>query len=71
MMDAPIVEEIRRIRDEHAAKFGYDIEAIVRDLQEQERASGDELFEFSPKACAPLPHIGETPQVDSNVGTVN
>ena len=33
----PIVEEIRRIRREHAAKFDFDIERIMRDAQQRER----------------------------------
>ncbi len=36
----PIVEEVRRIRDAHAARFGYDLEAIFRDIKEQERKGG-------------------------------
>jgi hypothetical protein len=39
----PIVEEIRQIRREHAARFGYDIDAIFEDLrrgQEEERKKG-------------------------------
>ena len=35
-----IVEEVRRIRQAHAARFNYDLKAIVQDLKEQERASG-------------------------------
>lgn len=33
----PIVEEVRRIRDEYAARFDYDLDAIYRDLKERER----------------------------------
>ena len=36
----PIVDEVRRIRDAHAAKFNYDPEAIFRDIKEQEKRSG-------------------------------
>jgi hypothetical protein len=39
-MNDPIVDEIRRIRDEHAAQFNYDLDAIFRDLKERERKSG-------------------------------
>ena len=35
-MQDPIVEEVRRIRDEHAAMFNYDLEAIVADLRRSE-----------------------------------
>ena len=37
MWTDPIVEEIRRIREAHAAKFNYDIDAIYNDIKEQER----------------------------------
>jgi hypothetical protein len=33
----PIVEEVRRIRDEYAARFNYDLDAIYRDLKEREQ----------------------------------
>ena len=33
----PIVDEIRSIREAHAKKFNYDLEAIVEDLKEYER----------------------------------
>ena len=40
MWKDPIVEEVRKIREKHAAKFKYDLDAICRDLKEQERKSG-------------------------------
>ena len=40
MWKDPIVEEVRKIREKHAAKFNYDLDAICRDLKEQERKSG-------------------------------
>ena len=39
-MTDPIVDEVRRARDAHAARFGYDLDAIFRDIKEQERTSG-------------------------------
>jgi hypothetical protein len=50
----PIVEEVRRVRDAHAARFGYDSEAIYKDLKEQERLSGREFVRFPPKRCQPV-----------------
>jgi hypothetical protein len=35
-----IVQEVRKEREAHAARFNYDLEAIWRDLKEQERQSG-------------------------------
>jgi len=39
-MNDPIVDEIRRIRDAHAARFGYDLQANFLDIKEQEKKSG-------------------------------
>ena len=36
MWNDPIVEETRKIRDEIAARFGYDVEALGRYYQEQQ-----------------------------------
>lgn len=47
----PVVEEIRAIRDAYAKQFNYDIEAICRDLKEQEVQSGRKLVSLPPKRC--------------------
>ena len=39
-MNDPIVDEVRRIRDAHAARFQYDLDAIYRDIKEREQQSG-------------------------------
>jgi hypothetical protein len=39
-MNDPIVEEIRRVRDAHAARFNYDLDAIFQDIKEREKQSG-------------------------------
>ena len=36
MWEDPIVQEIRKIREKHAAFFNYDLWKIYRDLKEQE-----------------------------------
>jgi len=40
MREDPIVEEVRKARQEHAARFDYDLAAICRDLKEQEARGG-------------------------------
>jgi hypothetical protein len=35
-----IVEEVRRVREEHAAKFNYDISAICADIRRKQAESG-------------------------------
>jgi len=39
-MNDPIVDEVRRVREAHAAQFNYDLDAIFLDIKEQERQSG-------------------------------
>ena len=45
----PIVEEVRQARDEYAQRFNYDLDAICRDLQEKQRASGRKVVSLPPK----------------------
>jgi hypothetical protein len=37
MWKDPIVEEVRRAREEYAARFDFDLEAMARDLREQQQ----------------------------------
>ena len=45
----PIIDELRAVRDEHAARFNYDVEAIFRDIQAQQDASGREYVRLPPR----------------------
>ncbi len=45
----PIVEEVRAVRDAHAAQFDYDLDAIVLDLREQQKRSGREFISLPPR----------------------
>ncbi len=36
----PIIAELRAIRQEYAARFNYDVDAIFRDLRARQDASG-------------------------------
>jgi len=45
----PIVEEIRKGRREHAAKFNYDLKAICNDLRKREIELGDRVVSLPPK----------------------
>ena len=44
-----IVEETRKIREEHASRFNYDLAAIYRDLKEQESKCGREVVSLPAK----------------------
>ncbi len=40
MNDDPLVDEVRRIRDAHAARFNYDLHAIFLDIKKRENERG-------------------------------
>jgi hypothetical protein len=40
MREDPIVAEVRKHRDKRAAKFKYDIKAMIEDARKRERKSG-------------------------------
>jgi len=52
-MKDPIVEEVRRWRDQYAAQFGYDLAAICRDLREKQKESGIEVVSLPPRPVSP------------------
>jgi len=48
-MKDPIVEEVRKIRRAHAAKFNFDLHAICKDLGEKEKTCGHPVVSLPPK----------------------
>lgn len=52
-MTDPIVDEVRRVRDAHAAKFNYDLDAIFQDIKEQEKQSGLKFVSYPPRRVVP------------------
>jgi hypothetical protein len=55
MLNDEIVNEVRAIREAHAAKFGYDLRAIYEDLKktEAEHISAGHPFVSPPLPTAP------------------
>jgi len=49
-----IVEEVRAIREAYAARFQYDLQAIYRDLKDQERQHEWQTVSFPPR---PAKHV--------------
>jgi len=49
MQSDPIVDEVRKARDEYAKRFNYDLDAICRDLQEKQRLSHKKAISLPPK----------------------
>jgi hypothetical protein len=45
----PIIEEVRRIRQEYARRFGYDLRAVAADLRKREQQHPERLVSFPPK----------------------
>ena len=66
MWQDPIVQEVRAIRDAYAKKFNYDIEAIYRNLKEQEAKSNREFISLPPKRIKPIKK--KDPTKDAEVG---
>lgn len=52
-MNDPIVEEVRRVRDAHAARFNYDLDAIFQDIKERENKSGLKFVQGVARQRAP------------------
>jgi len=55
MSHDPIVDEVRRIRDEYAKRFNYDLRAIYLDLKEKEQQSPRKKVSFPPNPAEPEP----------------
>ncbi|MBT4138376.1 MAG: hypothetical protein HOE48_10685 [Candidatus Latescibacteria bacterium] len=49
MWKDPIVEETRKLREEYAAKFNHDIDAIYEDIQKRQIQSAQKPVSFPPR----------------------
>ena len=49
-----VLREVRQIREAYAKQFAYDLQAIHRDLKEQEKASGRRLVSLPPRRPKPV-----------------
>ncbi len=49
MKPDPIVDAVRKVREAHAAKFGYDLAAICTDLRRREKDANYPLVRRAPK----------------------
>jgi hypothetical protein len=50
MFRDPIVEEVRRVRQEHAERFDFDLRRIAADLIEKQKQSGRKLVSYPAKS---------------------
>ena len=44
-----IVDEVRRVREEQAAKHAFDVKAILAAAKKRQRRSGRKVVSFTPK----------------------
>ncbi|MBI5215868.1 MAG: hypothetical protein HY960_08950 [Ignavibacteriae bacterium] len=44
-----IVDEVRRIREEQAAKYNFDVKAIITAAQKRQKKSGRKVVSFAGK----------------------
>ncbi len=58
-MNDPIVEETRKIRDQIASQFKYDIQALGKHFQRQQALSSKDFVTRPPKR----PHSNKTPEI--------
>jgi hypothetical protein len=49
MWEDPIVAEVRKIREEYAAQFGYDLQSLCRALKERELQDSRAKVSFPPR----------------------
>jgi hypothetical protein len=65
-MKDQIVEDVRRIREEHAAHFNYDVDAIFADLKRLEAQSKQPRVSFGPRRIEKM--MPSTAPVPTTVG---
>lgn len=64
-MNDPIVDEVRRIRDAHAARFDYDLDRIFQDIKSREKASGLKFVDGVARQPVPNQALQSTKAVTS------
>ena len=59
-MKDPIIEEIRRIRDEHSKLFDYDLDKICEDYKSSQKKLKNRLVRLKPKLLAANQRVDRT-----------
>ena len=47
MMKDDIVDDVRRVREQHLAKFNYDLRAMCADARKRQKDSGHPVVSFA------------------------
>ncbi|MFZ4439855.1 MAG: hypothetical protein ACOYOS_15625 [Syntrophales bacterium] len=58
-MKDPIVEEVRKHREEHTKKFHGDLSKICADLRRVQEISGREVVRLAPRRTVPTEHSNQ------------
>jgi len=53
MINDPVLEEIWRIKDEQAARYGYDVRKLAEALKEEEKKGGRKVVTLEPQRLPP------------------
>ena len=56
----PIIAEVRTIRNQHAARFDYDVKSIFGDIQARQEASGRQYVRYLARRIAPESEVQAT-----------
>jgi hypothetical protein len=54
----PIVDEVRAVREEHAAQFGYNLKAIFEDIRTRQQASKRQYVRYPARPVKTAPKAG-------------
>jgi len=49
MFEDPIVDEVRDVRQKHAARFDFDLKKIAQDLKEKQEKSNRKVVSYLPE----------------------
>ncbi len=60
MPSDPIVDQIKRLREEYASRFDYDVRAIVRDVQSRQRDGNPQIVRRVPRRVQEIPLARES-----------
>jgi hypothetical protein len=50
MMEDEIVNQVRQVREQNAARFNYDLKAILADARQRQENSGHQVVSFASPA---------------------
>ena len=56
----PVIAEVRAVREQHAARFDYDVRAIFRDLRARQEASSRKYVRYPSRSTVPESQVQTT-----------